>query len=111
MSWSYFHSHSRSSCSLFLSLSALVQLYMADADETIGGGFHLQTRDTDGGEGATAERAGGTEGERDRGRDEGQISSAWSAGVEREREGFKVLEEAHEGGGLPGCISPYRIMT
>lgn len=56
---------------------------MADADETIGGGFHLQTRDIDGGgEGATAERARGTERERE----EGQISSGWSAGVERERE-------------------------
>jgi len=38
---------------------------MADADETIEGDFHLQTRDTDG-EGATAERARMTKRERER---------------------------------------------
>lgn len=42
--------------------------------------FHLQTRDTDGGGCHCCKN------KRDREREEGQISSGWSAGVVRERE-------------------------
>lgn len=45
--------------------------------------------------------------EREREREKGQISSGCCAGVE----GFKMTEEAYGGGGLPGSISCYRIMT
>lgn len=95
--------------------SALCFSAVADADETIRRTdvqFMLYTRingwfspsDTwyQRGGGVTAERARGTE------REGGQISSDWSAGVERERE--RDLEGCG-GGGLPDCISCYRIMS